>query len=121
MVRHIPQEGKMDNWTDLFGAALTVVDSEFVVLYMNEKSAATFEKYGGRGLVGKRLDGCHSERSMGLMRRILETGEPHTYTIEKAGVRKMVHQAPWEKDGAVAGLVEISIQIPWEMEHFVRD
>jgi hypothetical protein len=63
---------------------------------------------------------------MEKMRRILDTGEPHTYTIEKAAaggsgkVRKMVHQAPWYRDGAIAGLVEVSFEIPWEMEHYDR-
>lgn len=111
----------MQNWMDEFGAAITVVDNNFVVLYMNSKAISAFEKYGGRELLGKGLKDCHNERSMAIMCNILETGEPHTYTIEKGGIKKLVHQAPWKKDGAIAGLVELSIEIPWELEHFVRD
>jgi transcriptional regulator with PAS, ATPase and Fis domain len=110
----------MENWADQFGAAVTVVDRDLVVVYMNDGSALAFEKWGGRGLVGKSLAGCHTERSMEIMRRILETGEPHSYTIEKGGAKKVVHQAPWRKEGVISGLVEISFEVPWGMEHHVR-
>jgi hypothetical protein len=63
---------------------------------------------------------CHQEKSKAIMQRIMETGEPNSYTIEKNGIKKIIHQAPWKKDGAIAGLVEISIEIPSEMDHFVR-
>lgn len=32
----------------------------------------------------------------------------------------MIYQSPWYKDGKFAGLVELSIEIPTEMAHFVR-
>jgi DUF438 domain-containing protein len=114
-------EAEMENWADRLGAAITIADRDLVVVYMNDGAAAVFEKWGGRGLVGRSLAGCHTGRSVEIMRRILETGEPHTYTIEKGGAKKLVHQAVWEKDGAAAGLVEMSFEIPREMEHFVRD
>jgi len=111
----------MQNWMEEFNAAITVVDSHFDIIYMNGKAAATFEKWGGRELIGKNLSNCHQERSMAIMNRIMKTGTPHIYTIEKKGIKKMVFQSPWKKDGAIAGLVEISLEIPWEMEHFVRN
>jgi hypothetical protein len=43
------------------------------------------------------------------------------YTIEKNGVRKLIFQAPWFQDGKYAGLVELALEIPAEMPHFVRD
>jgi transcriptional regulator with PAS, ATPase and Fis domain len=113
-------ETVMENWMDSFGASITVADRDLVVVYMNDRAAATFEKSGGKNLIGKKLADCHQEHSMAITRLIMETGEPHSYTIEKAGVRKLIHPAPWEKDGRTAGLVEISFEIPWEMEHFVR-
>ena len=113
-------ENWAENWTDSFGASITIADKDLVIVYMNDRAAATFEKSGGRGLIGKKLADCHQDRSMEIARRILDTGEPHSYTIEKGPVRKIIHQAPWKKDGAIAGLVEISFEIPWEMEHFVR-
>ena len=110
----------MHNWAEKFDASITVVDKGLVILEMNEKAMATFEKYGSNALIGKNLKDCHAQRSMEIMARILETGEPHTYTIDKGGIKKIVHQAPWKENGAIAGLVEISFEIPTEMEHFVR-
>ena len=40
--------------------------------------------------------------------------------MEKAGIKKLIYQAPWRKDGKVAGVVELSMEIPFEMPHFVR-
>lgn len=42
------------------------------------------------------------------------------YTIEKQGRRKLVYQTPWYEAGAVAGLVEVVLELPAEMPHFVR-
>ena len=107
-------------WQDEFGAAITVMDRDFIILSMNAKSAATNAKWGGADLVGKDLRACHQERSVRIMERILETGEPNTYTIEKEGQRKLIHQAPWRVEGEIMGLVEISIVLPETMPHYVR-
>jgi transcriptional regulator with PAS, ATPase and Fis domain len=101
--------------------AITVADKDYTIINMNPKATATFQSYGGSALLGKNLMECHNERSRELMKKIMETGHPHTYTIEKGGQKKIIHQARWEKDGQIGGLVEISIEIPLELEHFKRD
>ncbi len=106
------------NWAEQMNCAVTVCDTEGVIMYMNEKARDTFAKHGD--LVGKNLMGCHNERSRSIIRHMLDTGEANCYTIEKHGVRKMIYQTPWRKDGKVAGLVEISMVIPDEMPHYVR-
>jgi transcriptional regulator with PAS, ATPase and Fis domain len=121
MVYTFQYEGKMNDWMEGLNAAITVADSGYAIAYMNPKAIATFEKYGGSALLGKNLLDCHNERSKALLQKIMETGEPHTYTIQKGGKKKIIHQAPWRKDGTIEGLVEISIEIPWELEHFNRD
>jgi len=50
----------------------------------------------------------------------LASGETNTYTIEKNGVKKMVHQSPWYEKGQIQGLVELSFEIPPVMAHHVR-
>ena len=45
----------------------------------------------------------------------------NVYTTEKGGVRTLVYQAPWYRDGQYAGLVELALEIPQAMPHFVRD
>jgi hypothetical protein len=41
--------------------------------------------------------------------------------IEKAGIRKLIHQIPWYKDGIFSGVVELSFVLPEALPHFVRD
>lgn len=108
------------DWAEELGVAITVSDTDGKILYMNGKSASTFAKQGGRALVGSGLDACHKAESWNKILQILETGNANCYTIEKNGIKKMIYQAPWYSDGTVAGLVELSMEIPFNMDHFVR-
>lgn len=110
----------MQDWAKEFPGAVTVCDADYTIIYMNDKAAATFGPEGGFGLLGTDLRKCHQSRSNEIMARILESGEPNTYTIEKKGVHKLIYQAPWRREGRIAGLVELSLVIPAELPHFVR-
>lgn len=105
-------------WAEEIGCAVTVCDTEGVILYMNGKARAAFAKHGD--LVGTNLFGCHNERSREIIRRLLAEGGTNAYTIEKAGVRKMIYQTAWKENGEVRGLVEISMELPAEMPHYIR-
>ena len=35
-------------------------------------------------------------------------------------MKKLIYQAPWYRDGAYAGFVELSLVVPFELPHFVR-
>jgi PAS domain-containing protein len=107
-------------WLDGVDAAVTVCDRRGVILYMNDKAARTFAADGGRELMGKKLWDCHPEAARQKIRRILATGEGNSYTIEKNGVRKLIHQAPWLENGEPAGVVEFSLVMPPALPHFVR-
>ena len=50
-----------DQWVREFPAAITVCDSEGVLLAMNEKAVSTFESDGGAALIGTNLLACHPE------------------------------------------------------------
>lgn len=100
--------------------AVTVCDRDGVILEMNEKSVATFERDGGRALVGQSLLGCHPEPARSKLEELLATARTNAYTIEKDGVKKLIYQTPWYRDGAYQGLVELSLPIPCELPHFVR-
>ena len=98
-----------------------VSDREHRVVYMNDKSAATYEKEGGRALVGKEMLSCHNERSKAILARLLESGGQNVYTIDKAGQKKLIFQSAWRDEaGDVAGLIELSLVLPPDMPHFVR-
>ena len=108
------------DWLKEFPAAITVCDANGIIVEMNDKAARGYEKDGGYALIGKQLLDCHSEASRDKVKRLLDTHEKNVYTIEKNGVKKLIFQSPWFKDGKYAGLVELSLEIPFEMPHFVR-
>jgi transcriptional regulator with PAS, ATPase and Fis domain len=107
-------------WIKEFPAAITVCDAEGIILEMNDKAAKTFEKDGGYKLVGSNMLDCHPDPARGKVERLLAAHEKNVYTIEKNGVKKLIYQSPWYKEGTYAGFVEISLEIPQEMPHFIR-
>jgi len=100
---------------------LTICDTEGVIIYMNDKSAELFEPDGGRELIGKNLLDCHPEPSRSKLEEMLKNKITNTYTIEKKGKKKIIHQTPWYEDGEYKGFVEMSFIIPEGMPHFVRE
>ncbi len=107
-------------WVKELPAAITVCDREGIALEMNDRSAATFAADGGRELIGKSLLDCHPERARELFAELLRTHGTNVYTIEKNGVKKLIYQVPWTRDGEFQGIVELSLPIPFEIPHFVR-
>jgi len=110
----------MHEWIKEFPAAITVCDTQGIILEMNDKAAATFAAEGGKDLIGKNLRDCHKPESWQKILTMLQTGEPNIYTIEKQGIRKLIYQQPWFQNGTVAGIVEMSLVLPKELPHYVR-
>jgi len=108
------------NWTDGFLGAITVCDREGIVVYMNDRSKMQFAKTVEGELLGKSLIDCHPDPARSKLKQMLAEPSPNSYTIEKNGIRKMIHQTPWMEGGEFEGVVEISFEIPMEMPHFVR-
>ncbi len=108
------------DWAREIPGGVTICDSTGIILYMNDKSAAIFADDGGRDLIGRNLMDCHSEESRRKLAEIMRTRQPNVYTIEKKGIKKLIYQTPWFQDGEFAGLVEISLEIPFDMPHFIR-
>jgi transcriptional regulator with PAS, ATPase and Fis domain len=109
------------NWTDEFSGAITVCDREGIVVYMNELSKRQFAKTDEGDLLGKSLVDCHPEPAKTFLLKMLAEPMPNSYTIEKRGIRKMIHQTPWMQNGEFKGVVEISFEIPVQMPHHKRD
>ena len=107
------------DWAEDINSAVTVCDLTGVIVYMNHKARETFARHGD--LIGKNLFDCHSEESQAKIRHMLATGEGNSYTISKGGLRKMIYQTPWRREGVVAGMVEFSMVIPENMPHYDRD
>ena len=108
------------DWMQEFPWAVTVCDREGIILYMNDRSRNTFVKEGDTSLIGSSLLDCHPEPARAKLRQMLANAERNVYTIEKKGKHKLIYQCPWYQDGEYAGLVEMSLEIPDNMPHFVR-
>jgi hypothetical protein len=107
-------------WIKEFPATIIVCDPDGIILAMNDRAARHYEKDGGYALIGRNLLDCHPEPARGKVEAMLAAHEKNIYTIEKAGVKKFVHQSPWYQQGQYAGFVELVFEIPWEMPRFVR-
>ena len=107
-------------WVHEFPAAVTVSDEKGKIIEMNEKARSAFAKDGGEKLIGTNVLDCHPELARTKLRDIMDEHKTNVYTIEKAGVKKLIYQAPWYLEGRFAGVVEISFEIPDALPHFVR-
>lgn len=110
----------MQDWVASFPASVTVCDENGIIIDMNERAAAGFAKEGGRALIGKDVCACHPAKAAALVRDLLANPRLNAYTVEKRGVKKLVYQAPWYRDGAFAGVVEMVVELPAGMPHFQR-
>lgn len=99
--------------------SVTVCNEDAIILSMNEKSIKTFIK-DGKSIIGNSLFDCHPERAAQMLRKMLEEHNTNAYTIEKNGIKKLIYQAPWYNHGNFAGYIELSMEIPQEMKHFIR-
>jgi transcriptional regulator with PAS, ATPase and Fis domain len=111
----------LDVWAREFPGAVTVCDRDGRILDMNDKAAKTFQKEGGCGLIGKNVLDCHPENAKTKLKGMLESGRTNCYTIDKKGIRKFIFQSPWYDHGKYSGFVELSVEIPDKLPHFIRD
>ena len=107
-------------WIEKLDGNVIVSDAAGKIIYMNERALSAYEKDGGRDLIGRDLLECHSETSRKKIMEIMATGEKNVYTIEKKGKKKIIYQSPWFVEGHFRGIVEFSLEIPFEMAHYVR-
>jgi PAS domain-containing protein len=117
----IPDEKSVQHaWVEEFPGGVTVCDADGTIIEMNDRSVDIFEEDGGRALIGKNVFDCHPEPARSELAHLVETRQRNVYTIEKKGVKKLIYQSPWNQNGAYAGFIELSLEIPFELPHFVR-
>lgn len=103
-----------------FPVAITVTDREGRFIYANDTSARINSGGDAAALLGKQIMDCHNARSQQIIRELF-AGATNVYTITKRGRKKLIFQAPWYQEGEVAGLVELSMELPDSMPHYDRD
>jgi PAS domain-containing protein len=111
---------ELPDWVQELPAAVTVCDADGTILGLNERACRTFAEDGGAALVGRNVLDCHPEPARSTLRAMLAAGRRNVYTIEKNGLRKLIYQTPWYSGGAYRGFVELSLELPETMTHFVR-
>lgn len=105
-------------WALTLECGITVCDADCNILFINDKAREALS--GGKDITGHNMLRCHNEHSRKKIEEMLSKGTTNAYTIEKRGLRKLIYQTPWRKEGIIAGLVEISIVLPENMPHYVR-
>ena len=109
------------SWVKEFPGSITVCALDGNILDMNDKAVEVFKDDGGAALIGKNLLDCHPEPARKKVMQMLVSQQKNVYSIEKNGIRKLIYQTPWYENGECRGFLELSIEIPTEMPHFVRD
>ncbi|GKT10273.1 PAS domain-containing protein [Desulforhabdus sp. TSK] len=108
-------------WVKGFPGAITVCDTDGIILEMNDAAIHAYQKYGGEKLIGTNLLDCHPKPARSKLKELLATQRENTYTIEKGGVKRLIHQAPWYDEGQYRGFLELVMEIPTQVPHFIRD
>jgi hypothetical protein len=107
-------------WIREFPGAVTVCGPEGIILEMNDRSTRMFAEQGGRGLLGTNLLDCHPEEARKKLEGIMVRRETNVYTIEKNGKKKIIYQSPWYEEGVYRGFVELVLELPDAIPHFIR-
>ncbi len=107
------------NYFNEVNFAVTVCDKEGKIIEMNERSKKVNQKED-ENLIGSNVIDCHPEPARTKLLELLDSQKSNAYTIEKNGVKKLIYQTPWYENGEYMGLMELSIEIPFEMEHKIR-
>ncbi len=108
------------HWSHEFPGSIIVCDPEGVILEMNARAALDNQSDGGRALIGKNLLDCHPEPARKKLIEMMRTRQKNIYTIEKNGAWKLIYQTPWFENGEYRGFVELDLDIPIVMPHFIR-
>lgn len=111
---------EIGTWIKEFPAAVVVCDNEGKIMAMNDRACNNYAGEGGIELVGKSIFDCHPEQAAKKLRVLFMTRMNNCYTVEKNGAKKLVYQAPWYEEGEFGGFVELAIDIPSELPHFIR-
>lgn len=110
----------MSDWAKELKVSITVTDREGNIIEMNDASKEVFQKYGGSALLGRSVFDCHSSASREKIADLIANWETNCYTMERNGIKKLIYQTPWYQDGKACGLVELSMEIPFDIPHRVR-
>jgi len=108
------------DWREKAPIAITVCDKNGKIIEMNLKAKQVFRKFR-ENLLGKKIFDCHNEHSKKKLRLMFKNKNINVYTIEKNKLKKLIYQFPWYDKKKFAGYVELSIELPLDIPHFIRN
>ena len=94
------------DWQEDHPAAVTVCDTDGIIIAMNKRSIEQFAKRGGAKLIGTSLFDCHPESANKIIRRQLQTQQANVYITSRKSGSRLIQQVPWYRDGVFGGLIE---------------
>jgi len=98
-----------ERWQDAFQGAITICDTEGIILEMNKFATQQFSKYGGDQLIGSNLLDCHPEPARSKLKMMLEKQLKNVYITQSNENKKLIIQTPLYNDGHYSGFIELSI------------
>ena len=107
---------RVQDWLELYPAPVTICDAHGVIVAMNYASQKNFARRGGGALIGTSLFDCHPPAANKKIQYMLQNQKAETYIVERKGKKRLVHQAPWYKEGKFAGLMETIIDLSDDIE-----
>lgn len=107
---------ELHDWMELYPSSVTICDVHGVIVAMNSASRKHFARQGGGDLIGTSLFDCHPESANNKIKQMMQTQKAETYIVERKGRKRLVHQAPWYKQGKFAGLMETIIDLTDDVE-----
>lgn len=108
------------SWIKEFHGAITVCDRQGIILELNDAALEVFKDDGGAKLIGTNMLDCHPEPARSQLISMMKTQQKNVYTTERRGIKNIIYQAPWYENGEYAGFVEMQMEIPFEMQNFIR-
>ncbi len=109
----------MIKYFDEADLAVTICDKDGTIIEMNEASRRVNLK-PGQELIGSNVLDCHPEPARTMLVEMMKNECKNAYTIEKNGQKKLIYQMPWYEGGNYMGFIELSMVIPFEMDHKIR-
>jgi transcriptional regulator with PAS, ATPase and Fis domain len=107
-------------WFKELPISICVSDADGTILELNDLARQTYAPEGKEIIQTNMLD-CHPEPARTKLVEMMQNEITNIYTIEKNGKKSIIIHVPWYSQGKYQGHVELSLAIPDQMPHFVRE